>query len=164
MVKGGSQIFPSHAQYLDGFGAEYKRTIKKYHPAWVIVYARGEPLQTFNSHVEIDENVVDATGIPVLRIHYERTENDRRILNDAFQNLQELMHDAGAEILSADEFLSTPGAISHEMGTTRMGRLTRTARLCSCANSRAVWLPVTQLRVSIAPLSKRFAGSCATAK
>ena len=32
------------------------------------------------------------------------------------------MHAAGGEVLSSDESLSTPGAISHEMGTTRMGK------------------------------------------
>ena len=44
------------------------------------------------------------------------------MLKDAFQNLQELMQAAGAEVQLADESLSTPGSISHEMGTTRMGK------------------------------------------
>jgi choline dehydrogenase-like flavoprotein len=122
MVRGGSQIFPSHANLIDGFGADYKLRIKRNHPAWVIVYARGEPLQTLGNHVAIDKNTVDAWGIPVLRIHYDRTENDQRMLKDSFQNLQELMHAAKAEVLFADESLSTPGSISHEMGTTRMGK------------------------------------------
>ena len=121
MVKGGSRIFPGHANLIDGFGADYKRQIKKLHPAIVRVYARGEPLQTFDSFVEIDKQVVDAWGIPTLRIHYERTDNDRHMLSDAFQQLMELMHTAKAEILSSDESLSAPGEIIHEMGTTRMG-------------------------------------------
>lgn len=129
MVRGGSQMFPAHANLIDGFGADYKARIKRLHPARITVYARGEPLQTFGNHIEIDKNVVDAWGIPVLRIHYERTENDRKMLKDAFQNLQELMHAAGAEIQSADESLSTPGAISHEMGTTRMGKNPKTSVL-----------------------------------
>jgi len=79
-------------------------------------------LQTFGNHVEIEKNSVDAWGIPVLRIHYERTENDRAMLKDAFQNLQELMQAAGAEVQLADESLSTPGAISHEMGTNAHGQ------------------------------------------
>ena len=45
MVRGGSQIFPNHANLIPGFGAEYKQQIKKTHPAWAMVYARGEPLQ-----------------------------------------------------------------------------------------------------------------------
>ena len=129
MVRGGSQMFPAHANLMDGFGAEYKERIKRYHPARITVYARGEPLQTFGNHVEIEKNTVDAWGIPVLRIHYERTENDRTMLKDAFQNLQELMQAAGAEVQSADESLSTPGAISHEMGTTRMGKDPKTSVL-----------------------------------
>src|SRR5207247_8667607 len=69
----------------------------------------------------IDSDVWEAGGIHVLRIRYERTENEPNMATDAFQNLQELMRAAGAEVLSADDTLSTPGAISHEMGTTRMG-------------------------------------------
>ena len=129
MVRGGSQMFPAHANLIDGFGADYKERIKRYHPARITVYARGEPLQTFGNHVEIEKNSVDAWGIPVLRIHYERTENDRAMLKDAFQNLQELMDAAGAEVQSADESLSTPGSISHEMGTTRMGKDPKTSVL-----------------------------------
>ncbi len=129
MVRGGSQMFPAHANLMDGFGADYKERIKRYQPARITVYARGEPLQTFGNHVEIAKHTVDAWGIPVLRIHYERTENDRKMLKDAFQNLQELMQAAGAEVQSADESLSTPGSISHEMGTTRMGKDAKTSVL-----------------------------------
>ena len=129
MVKGGSRIYPSHANLLGGFGADYKRRIKQDHPAIVTVYARGEPLQTFNNRVEIDPAVVDAWGIPVLKIHYEWTDNDRYMLDDAFDSLQELMHSAGAEILDADKYLSVPGEISHEMGTTRMGNNPKTSVL-----------------------------------
>lgn len=114
MVKGGSSIYPSHASTIQGFGAEYKRRIKENHPAIVTVYARGEPLPTFENRVEIDPAVVDAWGIPVLKIHYERTDNDRYMLDDAFSSLQELMHAAGAEVLRADKSLSVPGEISHE--------------------------------------------------
>lgn len=121
MVRGGSQLFPAHANLIPGFGAEYKKQIKKNHPAWVMVYARGEPLQSKESRVEIDSKIVDAWGIPALHIRYHRTENDRNMLRDSFQNLRELMAAAGATVLSADESLSTPGAISHEMGTCRMG-------------------------------------------
>jgi choline dehydrogenase-like flavoprotein len=129
MVRGGSAMFPAHADWIDGFGAEYKRRVKQLHPAIVTVYARGEPLQTFQNHVEIDPEVKDAWGIPVLRIHYDRTQNDFLMLRDAFQNLQELLHTAGAEILHAADSLSTPGAISHEMGTTRMGNNPKTSVL-----------------------------------
>ena len=129
MVKGGSNVFPRHADLIGGFGAGYKKRIKELHPAVVRVYARGEALQIFDSYVEIDREVVDAWGIPVLKFHYKRTDNDYHMLDDAFQNLQELMHEAGAEILSEDKSLSAPGRIIHEMGTTRMGDDPRTSVL-----------------------------------
>ena len=129
MVKGGSNVFPGHADLIGGFGAGYKKRIKELHPAVVRIYARGEALQIFDSYVEIDKDVVDAWGIPVLKFHYKRTDNDYHMLDDAFQNLQELMHEAGAEVLSEDKSLSAPGRIIHEMGTTRMGDDPRTSVL-----------------------------------
>jgi choline dehydrogenase-like flavoprotein len=129
MVKGGSRVYPAHAAMIGGFGAAYKQRIRRDHPAVVTVYARGEPLQEFRNRVEIDPHVVDAWGIPVLRIHYDRGDNDRHMLDDAFASLQELVHAAGAEVLDADKSLSVPGEISHEMGTTRMGNDSKTSVL-----------------------------------
>ena len=127
MVKGGSSIFPGHANLIPGFGEEYKRHIKKYHPAVLRVYSRGEALPVYDSYVEIDENVVDAWDIPVLRISYRRTDNDYKMLKHAFQTMQELMQTAGAEILRERAFLTTPGQVSHEMGTARMGNDPKTS-------------------------------------
>jgi choline dehydrogenase-like flavoprotein len=39
------------------------------------------------------------------------------------------MHSAGAEVMHADKSLSIPGEISHEMGTTRMGKDPKTSVL-----------------------------------
>ena len=66
-------------------------------------------------------------GIPVLRINYRRTDNDHRMLKHAFQSMQELMQTAGVEIIRERAFLTTPGQVSHEMGTARMGGDPRTS-------------------------------------
>ena len=121
MVKGGAKIFPDHHDMIDGFGAEYKRRLKELHPAVVTVYARGEALPTFDSYVELDKNVVDAWGIPVLRINYKRTDNDYKMLPHAVESLRELMHAAGAEVIHENNALAMPGNVDHHTGTVRMG-------------------------------------------
>jgi choline dehydrogenase-like flavoprotein len=129
MVKGGASIFPGHSRHIDGFGAEYKRRIKEMHPAAVNVYARGEGLARFDSYVEIDKNVVDNWGIPVLRINYKRSDNDRKMLPHTVQSLKELLHAAGAEIIHEDNTLSEPGNVDHHTGTVRMGNDPKTSAL-----------------------------------
>ena len=126
MVKGGARIFPQHHDLIDGFGEEYKRRIKELHPAVVSIYTYGEGLPTFDSYVELDKNVVDAWGIPVLRINYKRTDNDYKMLPHAFQSLQELMHTAGAEVIYERNSITMPGNASHETGTARMGNAPQT--------------------------------------
>ncbi|MDA0207253.1 MAG: GMC family oxidoreductase [Acidobacteria bacterium] len=121
MVKGGARIFPGQAREVDGFGPAYKRRIKALHPAMVNVYARAEPLPIYDSYVEIDRDLVDAWGIPALHINYKRTDNDYKIQKHSFQSMLELMHTARVEILSANDTLATPGTVSHELGTARMG-------------------------------------------
>ena len=129
MVKGGASIFPGHSRHIDGFGAEYKRRIKEMHPAAVNVYARGEGLARFDSYVEIDKNVVDNWGIPVLRINYKRSDNDRKMLPHTVQSLKELLHAAGAEIIHEDNTLSEPGNVDHHTGIVRMGNDPKTSAL-----------------------------------
>ena len=126
MVKGGARIFPQHHDLIDGFGEEYKRRIKELHPAVVSIYPYGEALPTFDSYVELDKNVVDAWGIPVLRINYKRTDNDYKMMRHAFQSLQELMHTAGGEVIYEKYALALPGNGSHETGTARMGNAPQT--------------------------------------
>jgi len=129
MVKGGAQIYPGHANKIDGFGAGYKRRIKDLHPAIIRVYPRGETLPNHDSFVEIDKNVVDAWGIPVLRINYARTDNDFKMAKQAMEDVFELVDHAGAEILHVNDKLAEPGNVAHEMGTARMGQNPRTSVL-----------------------------------
>ena len=87
------------------------------------------PCKTFDSFVKIDPSVVDAWGIPILSIHYRRTDNDHHMLQHPFQQLMESMQSAGAKILKADESLNTPAEIIHEMGTSRMGNEAKSSAL-----------------------------------
>ena len=121
--------FPTHANLIPGFGEEYKRRTKELHPAIVRVYARGEPIHRFESRVEINRDVVDHWGIPVLDISCKRHDNARRMLEHAWTSMQELLRSAGAEVLHEHKQLSLPGNVSHETGTARMGSDPKTSVL-----------------------------------
>jgi len=64
---------------MDGFGAEYKERIKRYHPLGSRC-TRGKNIADFGNHVEIEKNSGGCPGESPSSDHYERTENDRAML------------------------------------------------------------------------------------
>jgi choline dehydrogenase-like flavoprotein len=119
----GARRFPGYALGLSGFGSEFKKQVRQNHPALVGFHHSflGEMLSRWENYVEIDKDVKDAWGIPVLKIHCQFSDNEREMAADALENLKELLHTAGAEVLSYGEKLRPPGSMIHEMGTCRMG-------------------------------------------
>ncbi|MBA3441302.1 MAG: GMC family oxidoreductase [Pyrinomonadaceae bacterium] len=117
----GASMFPGFARSMGGFGSEFKQQVRRYYTAPIGFNLRGEMLARWENHVEIDREVVDAWGIPVLKIHCEFSDNEREMGKDAAENLLELFHALGAEIQNVSTSLMPPGSIIHEMGTCRMG-------------------------------------------
>ena len=117
----GTRIFPDYAASFSGFGAEFKKKIRHYYPTPISFNTRAEMLARWENYVEIDKNVKDAWGIPVLKIHCEFSDNEREMAKDAVENLKALFHAAGAEIYHVQTEMRAPGSMIHEMGTCRMG-------------------------------------------
>ena len=78
-------------------------------------------LARFDNYIEIDKNVVDAWGIPALKIHCRWSDNEVEMARDARENLQALFKALGAENVRVSRDLANPGAAIHDMGTARMG-------------------------------------------
>jgi choline dehydrogenase-like flavoprotein len=121
----GARIFPSFAKnpaLAPGFGQEFKKRVRHFYTAMVSMTVRAEMLPRFSNYVEIDpDGVVDAWGIPVLRIHAQYSDNELEMARDAAQTCQEILKAAGAEIVSVSQRMTVPGRIIHECGTARMG-------------------------------------------
>jgi len=84
-----------------------------------------------DNFVELDANVRDKWGIPVLKITCTHCDNDRRLYNDFFARAQELFRAARGEIVDAKPYLSPPGSLIHEVGTSPMGNDAKTSVLNS---------------------------------
>jgi len=88
---------------------------------------RGESIARFENYCEIDPNVVDKYGIPVLRFHYTWTDYEIKQAKHMQDTFEEIIHAMGGVPLGekpgpeSNYGLSTPGEIIHEVGTTRMG-------------------------------------------
>ncbi|MFD1820258.1 Choline dehydrogenase [Pseudarcicella hirudinis] len=110
-----------------GYGASLKDDYRRFYGAYVGMAGRGEPVAREDNYCEIDPNVVDKFGIPVLRFHYKWSDyevNQAKHMQDTFE---EIIHGMGGIALGSkpgadkDYGLEAPGRIIHEVGTVRMG-------------------------------------------
>tara|TARA_R100000479_G_C6244300_1_gene149999 strand:- start:91 stop:546 length:456 start_codon:yes stop_codon:yes gene_type:complete len=88
---------------------------------------RGESVPRYDNYCEIDPNVVDKYGIPVLRFNYNWTDQEIKQAKHMQDTFEEILTNAGAILLGkkpgpeSKYGLAAPGRIIHEVGTTRMG-------------------------------------------
>jgi glucoside 3-dehydrogenase (cytochrome c) catalytic subunit len=129
----GARMFPSiarNADYTAGFGSEFKKRVRHYYTAPVGMTVRAEMLPRYENYVEIDpDGVVDAWGIPALKVHIEYSDNEREMARDAADTSEEILRAAGAEVISTGGRMTAPGRIIHELGTARMGSDPKTSVL-----------------------------------
>jgi choline dehydrogenase-like flavoprotein len=97
---GGQTEYPRYAETFPGYGSEWKKAVKSHYVAQARVWiAGGEMLARKENFVEIDPEVKDRWGIPVLKIHFTHCDNDRKIIADFQEKAEELFRKAGGEIL-----------------------------------------------------------------
>ncbi len=98
---GGQTEFPQYAASIPGYGSEWKKEIKSRYVAQARVWNAGaEMLARKENFVELDPEVKDHWGIPVLKIHFTHSDNDRKLIADFQQRAEELFRKAGGEIIS----------------------------------------------------------------
>jgi choline dehydrogenase-like flavoprotein len=107
------------------FGEEYKR-IQQQGVTTMHLQGFGECLPHPENFCDIDPQVVDAYGIPALRIHMTLHDNDRAMLEDMADAAAEMLDDAGAKHVRR---YVDPRWASHEMGCARMGTDPKTSVL-----------------------------------
>ena len=103
-----------------GFGAAYKKALLDPRCSLEIT-GFGEVLPRWDNFVELDPNVKDAYGIPVLKIHMSDGENERAMIQDMGDAAGELLEAAGAKNIKTYAHPSAPRWALHEAGIARMG-------------------------------------------
>ena len=123
----GIGSFGRECREHEGYGKDLKDFIHARYGAYVSFAGRGEQIPNENTYCDIDPDVVDQYGIPVLRFHFKWTDNELRQaqhMHDTFQSILETM---GGTVtrprpnFMAGEGISMGGEIIHELGTIRMG-------------------------------------------
>jgi choline dehydrogenase-like flavoprotein len=117
----GMTMFPGHADSTPGFGAAFKKQVRDYAGAYINMGGFGEVLARYENHIDLDPEVKDRWGIPVIRFHIGFGDNERKMCDDMTESAKEMFEEAGIEIVSVKREMLTPGWSIHELGTARMG-------------------------------------------
>ncbi|MFQ5809806.1 MAG: GMC family oxidoreductase [Armatimonadota bacterium] len=117
----GHAMFPPGALDTPGFGASYKQAVRDHAGAFISMGGFGEVLPRYENYMDLDPEVKDRWGIPVLRFHYQFGDNERKMAEDMAATAQEMFEAAGIEVVGVDREILTEGWSIHELGTARMG-------------------------------------------
>jgi choline dehydrogenase-like flavoprotein len=139
---GGGRRMPAYGLFnrIDklnggGYGQALKDDYRRYYGAVLSFSGRGEMIPNEASYCELDPQVVDRWGIPVLRFHWKWGESETKQVKHMQETFRGLIDALGGKALDpmpdADEGygISVGGEIIHEVGTTRMGDSPRTSVL-----------------------------------
>ncbi|WP_339757432.1 GMC family oxidoreductase [Algoriphagus aquimarinus] len=120
-----------------GYGEGLKKDVRQLYGASIGMAGRGESVPRFDNYCEIDPTMVDKFGIPVLRFHYNWTDQEILQAKHMQDTFEEILTNAGAIPLGKKQGpetnygLEAPGRIIHEVGTARMGNDPKTSVLNS---------------------------------
>ena len=112
---------------VGGYGQGLRDDVKKFYGSTVGISGRGECIAREENYCEIDPQVVDEFGIPVLRFNYTWTDDERKQAKHMHESFEKILTSMGGTLLGdkpgaeQDYGLAAPGEIIHEVGTTRMG-------------------------------------------
>ena len=119
-----------------GYGASLKEDYRYFYGATIGMAGRGESIARADNYCEIDPEVVDKYGIPVLRFHTSHSDYEIKQAKHMKETFAEILHAMGAVTGFGDEDgphnnygLHAPGNIIHEAGTVRMGSDPKTSAL-----------------------------------
>jgi choline dehydrogenase-like flavoprotein len=108
-----------------GYGLKLKQLVREKYGSSLGFAGRGEMIPNNQSYCEIDPDVVDRWGIPVLKFHFRFSDYEKKQAEHMVATFTYLIESMGGRASqhrrSDGEVISVPGEIIHEVGTVRMG-------------------------------------------
>jgi choline dehydrogenase-like flavoprotein len=128
---GGIHRYPAGG----GYGAALKEQYRRLYGTTVGFSGRGEMIPNDDSYCEIDPDVVDRWGIPVLRFHWKWTDHEHRQVKHMQETFRALIAEMGGRVFDPmpgperGYGIASGGSIIHELGGVRMGSDPKTSAL-----------------------------------
>ena len=115
-------------EWLTGgsYGQKFKQDARRYYGSFVGFAGRGEMIPNEHSYCEIDPQVKDKWGIPVLRFHWQWSEHETRQAAHMKSTFAEIIEAMGGRVQGKVETdgakaIHAGGSIIHELGGAIMG-------------------------------------------
>ncbi len=130
---GGGKRMPDHGtaagmEWLTGgsYGAKFKQDVRRYYGSFVGFAGRGEMIPNDRSYCEIDPDIKDKWGIPVLRFHWEWSDHERRQAAHMQRTFADIIEAMGGRVhgtvqTDGAKAIAPGGSIIHEVGGAIMG-------------------------------------------
>lgn len=116
------------------YGKKFKEDARRYYGSYMYFDGRGEMIPNEDSFCEIDPNVVDQWGIPVLRFHWKWSDHELKQAVHMQQTFANIIENMGGKVQGTVQTdgaraIARGGQIIHEVGTCRMGTDAKTSVL-----------------------------------
>jgi choline dehydrogenase-like flavoprotein len=148
---GGGRNMPGVGEFdyvcekSEGYGTSLKQQCRTAYGTFIGFSGRGEMIPNANTFCDIDPDVKDKWGIPVLRFHWQWGDNELKMAADMQATFRTIIEAAGGTVAEGARHhheaetatektassISEGGAIIHELGTVRMGSDAKTSALNS---------------------------------
>jgi choline dehydrogenase-like flavoprotein len=129
---GGGRLMPgmgtaSGLEWLNGgtYGKKFKEDARRYYGSFVGFAGRGEMIPNDDCYAELDPNVKDKFGIPVLRFHWKWSQHELGQAQHMQKVAAEIIDAMGGRYAtppqSGEKAIKQGGIIIHEVGGAMMG-------------------------------------------
>jgi len=114
-----------------GIGKELKDSIlNPIYGNWAVgSHMMGETIPKESSYLTLDSTLKDPWGIPQLKVSVDYDDNDKKMVKDYLDVMEEMFTKAGFQNIRRDDAYQAPGLDIHEMGGVRMGLDPKTSML-----------------------------------
>jgi choline dehydrogenase-like flavoprotein len=134
MEFGGGREMPSVGGFdrlcekEEGYGVSLKNKCRSHYGTMIGLAGRGEMIPNPDCYCDLDPDIVDKWGIPVLRFHWKWGENEIKMAKDMQDTMRAIVEAGGGTYFSRSTIdashpygIEDGGVIIHEIGTARMG-------------------------------------------